>query len=203
MHGVPLNGNGQRPSPARSPGGVAAGTGVPLRPARTKSRCEAAQRSHSNATGRFTPCHGTAPPGKGCPSIRHTGATIGGIGFSVGGLVRTGRRGGRGGDGIPANPKELKGGSANDGVPSLSLISIFGFLSVNPSSVAAMPAICLLPYIAIGDRGEARTVTTHCSRTMRSLRRHMGGKVIVVVSATAFFGRTCKHCCRGQHGYHD
>ena len=138
-----------------------------------------------------------------CPSIRHTGATIGGIGFSVGGVVRTGRRGGRGGAGIPANPKELKGGSANDGVPSLSLISIFGFLSVNPSSVAAMPAIRLLPYIAIGDRGEARTVTTHCSRTMRSLRRHMGGMVIVVVSATAFFGRTCKHCCRGQHGYHD
>lgn len=116
-----------------------------------------------------------------------------------------GRDGGaaRGGAGIPANPKELKGGSANDGVPSLSLISIFGLLSVNPSSVAAMPAICLLPYIAIGDRGEARTVTTHCSRTMRSLRRHMGGMVIVVVSATAFFGRTCKHCCRGQHGYHD
>ena len=114
-----------------------------------------------------------------------------------------GTAGRRVGAGIPANPKELKGGSANDGVPSLSLISIFGFLSVNPSSVAAMPAICLLPYIAIGDRGEARTVTTHCSRTMRSLRRHMGGKVIVVVSATAFFGRTCKHCCRGQHGYHD
>lgn len=70
--------------------------------------------------------------------------------------MRTGRRGGRGGDGIPANPKELKGGSANDGVPSLSLISIFDFLSVRAFPVTAMSAICLLPYIAICDRGEAR-----------------------------------------------
>ena len=74
MHGVPLNGNGQRP-PARSPGGVAAGTGVPRRQARTTRRM---------AGRMFLPSfllptadalrHGALRHGAG-PGTRQTGAT--------------------------------------------------------------------------------------------------------------------------------
>ena len=95
-------------------------TNVPAILLVANSRCEAAQRSHSNAAGRFTPAT-AQPPGKGCPSIRHTGATTGGAGvFSrrncaggAGGTeggVAEGGRCGTGRDrapGKPAQPKRL------------------------------------------------------------------------------------------------
>ena len=69
--------------------------------------------------------------------------------------------------------------------------------------VSAMLAVCLLPYISIGDGREPGAAATDRARAMLSLYCQMSDESIVVVGTTVFLVGFCKDRYRSSHCYHN
>lgn len=69
--------------------------------------------------------------------------------------------------------------------------------------VSTMLAVCLLPYISIGDGREPGAAATDRARAMLSLYSHMSDESIVVVGTTVFLVGICQDRYRSSHCYHN